>query len=50
MINHAESTNPGKRLTLPTDIAKVIAMIGKSDSTWMTGNTIRVDGGEDLTG
>ena len=50
MINHAESTNPGKRLTLPTDIAKVIAMIGKSDTTWMTGNTIRVDGGEDLTG
>ena len=50
MIKHAESTNPGKRLTKPDDIAKVVSMIGKSNSTWMTGNTIRVDGGEDLTG
>ena len=50
MIERAESTNPGKRLTLPTDIAKVIAMIATSNASWMTGNTIRVDGGEDLTG
>ena len=50
MIQHAESTNPGRRLTIPKDVAETISMIGNSDLTWMTGNTIRVDGGEDLTG
>ena len=50
MINNATKNNPGKRLTLPSDVASVITMIGQSNDTWMTGNTIRVDGGEDLTG
>ena len=27
-----------------------IGMIGLSENTWLTGNTIRVDGGEDITG
>ena len=42
--------NPGKRLTVPEDVANTIATLGLSENTWLTGNTIRVDGGEDITG
>ncbi len=50
MIRHALKVNPAGRLTLPEDIAKAVAMLGLSEDTWLTGNTIRVDGGEDITG
>ncbi len=50
MIEHAKKMNPGKRLTQPEDVAKSIALLGLSENSWLTGNTIRVDGGEDITG
>jgi len=50
MIENALRTNPGKRLTVPDDVAKFIARVGLSENSWLTGNTIRVDGGEDITG
>lgn len=50
MIETAIKRNPGRRLTLPEDVAKVVRMVGLSEDSWMTGNTIRVDGGEDITG
>jgi|TARA_B110000263_G_scaffold40643_1_gene32386 NAD(P)-dependent dehydrogenase (short-subunit alcohol dehydrogenase family) len=50
MIERTLAINPSKRLTLPNDIAQVVSLIGLSDSTWMTGNVIRVDGGEDIVG
>jgi len=50
MIELALKLNPGKRLTLPEDVAKIIVNIGLSEETWLTGNTIRIDGGEDITG
>ena len=50
MINSAKLNNPHHRLTLTADISKVAVQIGLSESYWMTGNTIRVDGGESLTG
>lgn len=50
MKEKALHNNPGKRLTTPDDVANVISMIGLSNNTWLTGNTIRVDGGEDITG
>ncbi len=50
MIEYALKLNPGKRLTIPEDVAKVISTLGLSEDTWLTGNTIRVDGGEDITG
>jgi NAD(P)-dependent dehydrogenase (short-subunit alcohol dehydrogenase family) len=50
MIEHAFNLNPGKRLTIPEDIAKFIALIGLSEDSWLTGNTLRIDGGEDITG
>jgi NAD(P)-dependent dehydrogenase (short-subunit alcohol dehydrogenase family) len=48
MIEKAMELNPGKRLTRPEDVAKFIALLGLSEESWLTGNTIRVDGGEDI--
>jgi len=50
MIESASKINPGKRITIPEDVADIINLIGLSENTWLTGNTIRVDGGEDITG
>lgn len=50
MIDHAISVNPHGRLTTPEDIGDAVALIGLSESSWITGNTIRADGGEDITG
>ena len=50
MIEKMLETNPRKRLTTPNDVAQAVAMIGISRDTWMTGNVIRVDGGEDIVG
>jgi len=50
IINNASNNNPNKRLTLPEDVGKIIANIGLSNDNWMTGNTIRLDGGEDIFG
>ena len=50
MIANAIKINPHSRLTTPSDIAKVISLLGLSEETWITGNIIRADGGEDITG
>tara|TARA_B100000686_G_C16696549_1_gene920866 strand:- start:304 stop:1068 length:765 start_codon:yes stop_codon:yes gene_type:complete len=50
MIEYANNHNPSGRLTTPEDIAKYIALLSNSDSSWMTGNVIRIDGGEDIMG
>ena len=50
MIKNAINNNPHKRLTQPSDIADFIEMLLSYESSWMTGNIIRVDGGEDITG
>jgi len=50
MIDRALAVNPSGRLTLPEDVAAAITQIGLSENTFMTGNVIRVDGGEDITG
>ena len=49
MINNALKVNPHKRLTSPEDIADVIEMFTSYESSWMTGNIINVDGGENIT-
>ena len=50
MVKNAIGCNPHNRLTEPSDIADVIDMFLSYNSSWMTGNIIRVDGGEDITG
>ena len=40
------SRNPHQRLTEPEDIAEAIILLSATDSSWITGNVIGVDGGE----
>ena len=44
----AKMRNPGGRLTTPQDVASAIAALMDDRTHWMTGNVIRVDGGEDI--
>jgi len=48
MFARAAESNPGKRLTEPQDVAEFITALALCNSTWATGNVIRIDGGEDL--
>ena len=50
MINSALKNNPHKRLTTPSDIADFVELMINYESSWMTGNIIRIDGGEDISG
>ena len=50
MIDFAINNNPSKRLTTPEDIAEYIALFIQTNNSWMTGNIIRLDGGEDIIG
>ena len=44
----AERRNPSGRLTTPDDVARAIVVLAHPDTAWITGNTIGVDGGEDV--
>jgi len=50
MIEEAKRQNPHGRLTAPEDVARCMLTFCHSGTAWMTGNTIRVDGGEDFVG
>jgi enoyl-[acyl-carrier-protein] reductase (NADH) len=49
MIKKATKLNPHQRLTTPSDIADFLELLINYNSSWMTGNIIRIDGGEDIT-
>ncbi len=48
LAEFAKARNPGGRLTTPQDVAEAIAALMDDRTQWMTGNVIRVDGGEDI--
>ncbi len=50
MLDMGLKRNPHGRLTEPQDVARAIRRLGLSESSWLTGNVIRVDGGEDIAG
>lgn len=50
MVARTLALNPGGRLTTPADVANAIACLAQAGTQWMTGNIIRVDGGEDIVG
>lgn len=50
LIAIARARNPHHRLTTPQDVAKCIGVLCGEDTYWMTGNTLRVDGGEGSVG
>jgi enoyl-[acyl-carrier protein] reductase III len=50
LMEIARLRNPNKRLTTPEDVACCIAALCHPATYWMTGNTIHVDGGENIVG
>ena len=50
LLAGAQARNPSRRLTTPEDVARAIAALSNEGAYWMTGNTLGVDGGEDLVG
>ncbi|MGH9407086.1 MAG: SDR family oxidoreductase [Terriglobia bacterium] len=50
LFEFAKLRNPAGRLTTPEDVASAIAALMSEKTHWMTGNVIRVDGGEDIVG
>ncbi len=49
MIEFTRVRNPNGRLTTPEDVARCVAVLMSENTYWMTGNTIRVDGGEGIS-
>lgn len=50
MMEDAVRNNPHGRLTTPEDVARCLTVLARPETAWMTGNVIRVDGGEDVVG
>jgi len=50
IVKQARQRNPHRRLTLPEDVARCIAALCHPATYWLTGNTLHVDGGENIVG
>ena len=48
LLTFAQEHNPSGRVTQPEDVGAAILRLSVDDSHWITGNTINVDGGEDI--
>ena len=49
LLANAARLNPGGRLTRTEDIARAVAAMALSETSWISGNVIGVDAGENLT-
>ena len=49
LLEFAREHNPSGRVTEPSDIAEALIALSATESNWLTGNTINVDGAEDIT-
>jgi enoyl-[acyl-carrier protein] reductase III len=50
MVEAARLKNPTGRLTTPEDVAKAIVLLSSEEASWISGNVLGVDGGEDKVG
>lgn len=48
MLRVQAAKNPAGRLTTPDDVAELIALLARPGARWLSGNTLGVDGGEDI--
>lgn len=48
IIDAASRRNPSGRLTCPDDVAAALVDLARPGLSWMTGNVIRIDGGEGI--
>ncbi len=49
LLAQAQQQNPSGRLTTPDDVAACVVALAAAGTAWMTGNVIRIDGGEDIS-
>lgn len=50
LLERARLTNPAGRTTTPEDVAKTVSLLVRDEASWVSGNVIGVDGGEDVVG
>lgn len=50
LMEVAAARNPHRRLTQPEDVATCLVELARPGTYWLTGNVLRVDGGEDIAG
>ena len=50
LINQSRQKNPSGRLTTPGDVAQLVRALVRPETHWLTGNVLRVDGGESVAG
>ena len=50
LIEKSLARNPSGRLTEPLDVARCMLELCRPGTYWLTGNVLRVDGGEDISG
>ncbi len=48
LLDNALAGNPSGRLTTPEDVADALVDLARPGTHWLTGNTLRIDGGEDI--
>jgi enoyl-[acyl-carrier protein] reductase III len=48
IVEKATAQNPTGRLTTPAEVASAIALLAEPGASWISGNVIGVDGGEDI--
>lgn len=48
IAEEALKRNPNKRLTTPEDVANAVYLMTTKEANWITGNIVKVDGGESL--
>ena len=48
ILRESLKRNPSGRLTTPKDVADAVYLLTRPEAAWITGNIIRVDGGESL--
>ena len=50
IVRTATARNPHGRLTTPEDVARCLVALSGPGTSWLTGNVLRVDGGEAIAG
>lgn len=48
LIEASTERNPFGRITRPSDVANAVFLLCREEASWITGNVIKVDGGESL--
>jgi NAD(P)-dependent dehydrogenase (short-subunit alcohol dehydrogenase family) len=50
LVKAGLARNPHHRLTTPDDVARCLVDLARDGTGWLTGNVLRVDGGEAISG